>query len=161
MYLVLLIFLSFSSLVLNPILVFPSSWLGRSQANWSTETQVRLSPFWIGVKPKCVDATRRAAMPVCCVALTCGPLGQVEAVSMVHLGAACLLAGNQLPPVPTAEALILPLLHHLRLRPALHLRPSLQLLGLLLAEGGLALWDRQRVSTAPCHPSISCYSTGV
>lgn len=95
-----------------------------------------------------MDGTRRAdlgSMPAHCVALTCRPLGQVEAVSMVHLGAARLLAGNQLPSVPAAETLILPLLHHLRLRPALHLRPSLQLLGLLLAEGGLALWERQGV----------------
>lgn len=82
-------------------------------------------------------------------ALTCGPLGQVEAVGVVHFGAAWLLTRNQLPSVPAAEALVLPFLHHLRLRPALHLRPSLHLLGLLLGEGGLALRGRQRVNTAP------------
>lgn len=78
-----------------------------------------------------------------CRALTCRSLGQVEAVGMVHLGAAWLLTRDQLPSVPAAETLVLPLLHHLRLRPALHLRPPLELLGLLLREAGLALWVRQ------------------
>lgn len=58
---------------------------------------------------------------------------------MVNLGAARLLARNQLPSIPAAETLVLSFLHHLRLRPALHLRPSLELLGLLLGEAGLAL----------------------
>ena len=52
--------------------------------------------------------------------LACGSPGQVEAVGVVHLGTAGLLAGHDLTGVPAVEALVLPLLGELRLALLLH-----------------------------------------
>lgn len=47
--------------------------------------------------------------------LTCRPFGEVETVCVVDLGTAWSLTGHNLSPVPTTEALVLPLLGHLHL----------------------------------------------
>lgn len=52
--------------------------------------------------------------------LTCRPLGEVQAVCVVHFGASGFLTGDHLSSVSTAEALVLPFFgqHHLLLPPA-------------------------------------------
>lgn len=60
--------------------------------------------------------------------LACRPLGQIETVSVVDLRATWLLTGNDLPPVTTAETLVLPLFSHFLLGFLLHGDPSLPFL---------------------------------
>lgn len=44
--------------------------------------------------------------------LACRPLGQVQTVSMIDLGATRLFTGHYLAPITTAEALVFTLLGH-------------------------------------------------
>lgn len=71
-------------------------------------------------------------MEAAAAALACRPLGQVETVGVIDLGASRPLAGDDLAAVAAAEALVLPLLgHHLLglLLPGDPPLPFLQLLG--------------------------------
>lgn len=60
--------------------------------------------------------------------LACGPLGQVETVSVIDLWATRLLTGHYLAPVAAAEALVLPLLGYHLLCLLLHGYPLLPFL---------------------------------
>lgn len=82
------------------------------------------------------------------VTLTCRPLCQVEAVCMVHLRAAGLLAGDYLPTVTAGEALVLPLPGHLGLALPLHV-------DLLLLLSRLVLRRRLVLRNEHVYPSAS------
>lgn len=70
-------------------------------------------------------------MEAAAAALACRPLGQVETVGVVDLGASRPLAGDDLAAVAAAEALVLPLLGHHLLRFLLAGDPPLPFLQLL------------------------------
>lgn len=62
--------------------------------------------------------------------LACRPLGQVQTVCVIDLGAARLFTGHDLTPVSTAEAVVLTLLGHFLFCLFLHGDPPLSFLQL-------------------------------
>lgn len=78
--------------------------------------------------------------------LTCRSPGQIEAVGVVHFGAAWPFTRNQLPAIPTAETFILSLLQDFCLWLSLPV-PSLKLLGFLFWGRWLVLETKQNQGT--------------
>lgn len=77
--------------------------------------------------------------------LTCGPLGEVEAVGVVNFGAAGSLAGNHLSSVSAAETLVLSLLGHHHLVLPLAVAPPLQLTSLVVGRRVVLVWRGERI----------------